>query len=165
MKIDKQSLARSELTMRDMRTADLSQVVSIERNAHISPWSRLSFEESLTKQHICRILEVNDEIIAYHVVCPIHDELHILNLVTAPQVRGLGLGHRLMHDVLEIAQVNTSEKILLEVRLSNEVAQNLYSQWNFQQISIRRAYYRSSPQTHDEREDALVFMRPVEKSQ
>ena len=144
-----------------MRTKDLYQVLLIERNAQISPWSRLSFEESLTKQHICRVLDVDGEIIAYHVVCPVADELHILNVVAAPQLQGLGLGHRLMHDILEIATIQSANKIFLEVRAGNEVAQNLYLQWRFKQISVREAYYRSSAHADDKREDALVFMRSV----
>ena len=144
-----------------MRTKDLSQVVLIERNAQISPWSRLSFEESLTKKNICRVLEINEEIIGYHVVSPIADELHILNIVTTPRLQGLGLGHRLMHDILEIAETQALNRIFLEVRAGNEVAQNLYLQWQFKQISLRKAYYRSSASADGVREDALIFMRAV----
>lgn len=161
MKTQKDCLSHSELSMRDMRTEDLTQVLLIERNAQISPWSRLSFEESLTKQYRCRVLEVNNEIIAYHVVCPVADELHILNVVTAMQLQGLGLSHRLMHDILQIAETQALKKIFLEVRASNTIAQNLYLQWQFKQISIRKAYYRSSSVIDSEREDALVFMRQL----
>ena len=116
MKTARESISSAELVLRDMRTKDLSEVLLIERNAQISPWSRLSFEESLTKQHICRVLETNKEIIGYHVICPIADELHILNIVAVPQLQGLGLGHRLMHDILETAKTQQLNRIFLEVR-------------------------------------------------
>jgi len=161
LKTNRQTISGAQLVLRDMHTKDLNQVLLIERNAQISPWSRLSFEESLTKQNICRVLETNKEIIAYHVVCPIEDELHILNVVAAPQLQGLGLGHRLMHDILDIAKDQNLNRIFLEVRASNEVAMNLYAQWSFKQISIRKAYYRSSARTNGLREDALIFMREV----
>jgi len=161
VKTQKEHFAKEELSIRDMVTEDLSQVLLIERNAQISPWGRLSFEESLTKQYICRALETQGEIIAYHVVCPIADELHILNVVAAPKLQGLGLGHRLMHDILEIADTRALKKIFLEVRASNTIAQKLYLQWQFKQISIRKAYYRVSERTNSKREDALVFMRMV----
>jgi len=39
----------------------------------------------------------------------------------------------------------------LEVRISNQVAQNLYRKYQFQTVGIRRGYYR------DNLEDALVM--------
>jgi len=161
------TLAQADkLFARDMVSEDLSQVLDIESNAQASPWGRLSFEESLTKSHFCRVLEVCLEteslpqslIVAYHVVCPIVDELHILNVVTAPQYQGIGLGHRLMQDILEIAEHHKSQRIFLEVRATNEKAQSLYLKWQFKQMGVRKQYYRPT-QSNEEREDALIFMR------
>ncbi len=165
------------LIARDMSSDDLAQVMAIENNAQASPWGRLSFEESLTKSHFCRVLEFfveNDQrldsrepgldghVVAYHVVCPILDELHILNVVAAPQYQGIGLGHRLMHDILEIAKRHQSQRIFLEVRASNEKAQSLYLKWQFKQIGLRKEYYRPSA-SGSEREDALIFMRDFDQ--
>jgi len=161
------------LIARDMTSDDLTQVMAIENNAQASPWGRLSFEESLTKSHFCRVLEVAakhehgsdsheevslSQVVAYHVVCPILDELHILNVVAAPQYQGIGLGHRLMHDILEIAEHHQSQRIFLEVRASNERAQSLYLKWQFKQMGLRKAYYRPTL-SNTSREDALIFMR------
>ncbi len=154
------------LVARDMSSDDLTQVMTIENNAQASPWGRLSFEESLTKSHFCRVLEVaweheqgqQSQIVAYHVVCPILDELHILNVVAAPQYQGIGLGHRLMHDILEIAEHHQTRRIFLEVRASNEKAQSLYLKWQFKQMGLRKAYYRRTL-SNTSREDALIFMR------
>ena len=86
-----------------MLSKDLSNVLTIERNAHISPWSRLSFEESITKQesstnkesstdeesstnkkslisnntYLCRILAFDEQIVGYFIICPVADETHI----------------------------------------------------------------------------------------
>jgi ribosomal-protein-alanine N-acetyltransferase len=155
----------NELTVRDMRSEDLKQVLAIELNAQASPWGRLSFEESLTKQYQCRVIEMLLEddlpvIAAYHVVCQVVDELHVLNVVAATQFQGLGLGHMLMDDVLKIAKAASSNKIFLEVRSSNEVAKNLYLKWQFSQISLRKEYYRPTS-VGQPREDAFVFMRQI----
>lgn len=173
---------KSSLMVRDMESQDLAQVLTIERNVHISPWSRLSFEESLTmqesstnnqepsaknqepsaknKKYICRIIESDDDIIGYFVVCPIADELHILNIVIAPQYQGLGIGHFLMEKVVRLSIDNQSPKIFLEVRASNEIAQSLYLKWQFEQISIRKRYYSiPNSKNTNEREDAFIFMR------
>ena len=162
------SLAQNgQLLARDMCGSDLTSVLSIESRSQASPWGRLSFEESLTKEHFCRVLEVDDQdresvdskalIVGYHIVCPIVDELHILNVVASPEYRGVGLGHRLMQDVFEIAMQHSCKRIFLEVRASNEIAQSLYLKWKFKQIGLRKQYYRPSS-VEALREDALVFM-------
>jgi ribosomal-protein-alanine N-acetyltransferase len=151
-----------DITIRDMHSVDLSQVLRIERNAQVMPWSRLSFEESLSEKYRCRVVALRQavegqiKLAAFHVVCPIVDELHILNLAVAPDMQGHGLGHVLMDDILTIADEQQMRKIFLEVRASNLAAYSLYQKWQFKQISIRKNYYRTQA---IEREDALVMVR------
>jgi len=179
------TLDKSTLIIRRMASEDLAKVLTIERHVHISPWSRLSFEESLTMQeplanqesltmqessanqepsenekYICRVVESKDDIIGYFIVCPIADELHILNVAIDSQYQGLGIGHLLMEGVIRLAMESKKTKIFLEVRASNEVAQGLYLKWQFEHIAIRKRYYSipNSSNTND-REDAYIFMR------
>ena len=142
-----------------MCKTDLPQVLKIEQNSQVMPWNRESFEESLSKEHYCRVIEKDNEnkdLLAFHIVCPVVDELHILTLAVKPELQGSGIGHALMHDIIDFSEVKKLKKIFLEVRASNLIAQNLYQKWQFRQISIRKAYYRT-PST--QREDALVFVR------
>ena len=171
------TLDKSALMIRDMQSEDLAKVLEIERNVHISPWARLSFEESLTmqeslkepsaneepsanKKYICRIIESCDVVIGYFVVCPIADELHILNIAIESRCQGLGIGHLLMEEIIRLSIDTQSPKIFLEVRASNEVAQNLYLKWQFEQIAVRKRYYSiPNSKNANDREDALIFMR------
>ncbi len=145
-----------------MEATDLSEVLAIERNAQPSPWGRVSFEESLVREHVCRVAVLQDDfnkqtILAYHVVCVIADELHILNLVVASAYQGQGIAHFLMQDIVEEAQsADAVRHIILEVRASNKIAQRLYQQWQFEQISLRKNYYRTQT---SQREDALILAR------
>jgi len=154
------TLKPDEITLRNMCSEDLSEVVRIEQTAHISPWARLSFEESLTRGDICRVIVAHDEIVAFYVVSSVLDELHILNVVCAPKAQGLGLGHTLMQDIMLQAQQQKLTKLFLEVRASNHIAQSLYEKWGFQQIALRKQYYRPSITSAD-REDALVYLREL----
>ncbi len=153
------NITADNLTLRNMASADLADVLSIERNAQVSPWSRLSFEESLTKEHVCRVVTHNNKVLAFHVVCAVVDELHILNVAVASHLQGIGLGHVLMQDIIETAESASAKKVFLEVRASNLAAQSLYAKWQFEQIALRKGYYRSSQGIADQREDALVFAR------
>jgi ribosomal-protein-alanine N-acetyltransferase len=159
------SAAQGLLLARDMVDKDLNQIVLIEQNAQASPWARLSFEECLSRcesssEHACRVLHVGDGIVAYHVVSSVLDELHILNVVAVPHLQGIGLGHRLMQDIVEFAESRSLSSLFLEVRASNSVAQNLYEKWGFEQIAIRKQYYRN-PNVNGPKEDALVFVKRI----
>ncbi len=145
--------------LRDMRSEDLQAVLSIERNAQLSPWSRLSFEESLNREHYCRVLEHDGLVVAYHVICATSDELHVLNVVVAKPQQGQGFAHHLMQDIFDYAQsLEEITAIYLEVRASNHVAQHLYERWGFAQTAIRKAYYQAINKKV-KREDAIIMCR------
>lgn len=154
--------AKGLLSLRDMQGQDLSEVLKIERTAQASPWSRLMFEEALSRQQYCRVLIESAEILGFHVVSGVVDELHILNVVVAKQAQGSGLGHWLLQDILQIAKDGSYTKLFLEVRASNLAAQGLYQKWQFQQIALRKNYYAPSKASNGEREDALLMMRAVD---
>lgn len=144
------------LEWRDMRAIDLDQVMTIEQNAQLMPWSRGMFEESLDAHQLCRVAESRNKIIAFHIVCPVVDELHVLNLAVAPQYQRRGVGHAVMCDIIELSESKALTKIFLEVRSGNSVAQSLYEKWQFTQIAIRKEYYRTNG---IDREDACIYVR------
>ena len=113
----------------------------------------------LAREHVCRLIYDKSEqvIIGFYIVCVVVDELHILNIVVAKAYQGKGFSHMLMHSIMEVAQKNRSvRKLFLEVRMSNMIAQNLYRQWQFEQIAIRKGYYQTD---NKEREDAVVMVK------
>jgi len=146
-------LPLKRVAMRDMRIGDLDEVLTIERDAQQMPWSRSSFEESLNGAHLCRVAYINQTIVAFHVICPVVDEMHILTIAVAPSQQGQGLGHLLMNDIVELATCNA-----LEVRVGNQVAQALYQQWQFHTLSVRKGYYRTPTEA---REDGLVMVKQL----
>lgn len=168
--------SQDDVLWRAMHSQDLAQVLSIERNTQSVPWSRLAFEESLTRSeakpaesnvsHYCQVLETTAEdlsphVVGFYIVSTILDELHILNIAVAPSVQGQGLGHVLMNDIFRLASTHQAQSIFLEVRASNLVAQSLYEKWGFVRVSVRKNYYRSLEQ---EKEDAWVYQRQLTKT-
>jgi len=153
------TLTRDSISLRAMLSTDLEAVLKLERTVQVNPWSRLSFEQSLTQQHICRAVEHQNQIVAFHIVCAVADEMHILNLAVAARHQGKGLGHVLLDDIIQQAKQAKLEKLFLEVRESNKAAQSLYQKWQFEQIAVRKNYY-SATQEQD-RENALVMLRKV----
>ena len=79
------------------------------------------------------------------------DEVHIINLAVREAHRGQGIGETLLISAIDMATTLKAALVTLEVRASNQTAQNLYSKYGFQQMGIRKAYYT------DNKEDAYIM--------
>jgi ribosomal-protein-alanine N-acetyltransferase len=79
--------------------------------------------------------------------------LHINNLAVAPAYRRARAATELLTRVLEDGAKLGAKRATLEVRRSNESAQQLYERFGFSVAGVRRDYY-SNPV-----EDALVLWR------
>jgi [ribosomal protein S18]-alanine N-acetyltransferase len=82
------------------------------------------------------------------------DEAHITTIGLDPDYRGRNLGEALLLDLIAEAVRRGAALLSLEVRVSNDVAQNLYEKYGFFVHGIRRGYYT------DNREDAYVMWSP-----
>lgn len=79
------------------------------------------------------------------------DEAHITTIASAPEVRGRGVGELLLNGLIDLALECGASFMTLEVRVSNQVAQNLYLKYGFEARGVRRRYYT------DNNEDALIM--------
>lgn len=79
------------------------------------------------------------------------DEAHIVSIGVRTEHRGQGIGELLLVGGIEQAIQEKSSVVTLEVRVSNDVAQNLYKKYGFTERGIRKGYYT------DNREDALIM--------
>lgn len=81
-------------------------------------------------------------------------EWELENIAVLPALRRRGVGAALLGTLLEEARTRQAERILLEVRASNQAAIRLYGQAGFQLLARRRGYYQNPE------EDALLFGHP-----
>ena len=81
------------------------------------------------------------------------DQIHINNVAVRPEMRGRGLGGRLLESVIQSAEAMGAPRATLEVRRSNVAAIRLYARSGFREAGVRRNYYTQPV------EDALVFVR------
>src|SRR5262245_61089123 len=80
------------------------------------PWARIWAARSATDGR------PRGYVVAWHVA----DELHILSIATALELRRRGIGSAMMRAIVEYAVHEHIRLILLEVRRSNRPARNLY---------------------------------------
>ena len=110
------------------------------------PWTRLWVA--------CEAEEPASFLVGWHVA----DELHVLNVATAPHARRRGLATALFEHVFAYATEHHVRILLLEVRRSNEAAIALYRKHGLSVFRVRRGYYE------DNGEDAIemaVALDPV----
>ena len=144
----------SEPVIRFMRLRDVDAVAEIEGNTFARPWSRESFRQELTRNAVARYLvaEENGEILGYAGAWVILDESHITNIAVRENARGRGLGKRLTSELLQVLSNLGACYATLEVRVSNERAQNLYKSLGFVTVGKRKRYYE------DNNEDAWLMV-------
>jgi ribosomal-protein-alanine N-acetyltransferase len=87
------------------------------------------------------------------------DEAHITTIAIHPEYRGQGLGELQLSSLIGIAYEINAQRVTLEVRVSNSVAQNLYRKYGFMVVGTRRRYYS------DNNEDAYIMTTDVITSQ
>lgn len=68
-------------------------------------------------------------------------EEELLLIAVVPQLRGRGLGRRLLEQVLADARERGAERVFLEMRTNNPAA-DLYRKLGFEPIGRRKDYYR-----------------------
>ena len=145
--------------VRRIQLADVDAVLAVEVTAYSFPWTRGNFADSLAAGYFAELQCATDgKPLAYYVAMPGVEEMHLLNITTAPAHQGQGWGRAMLRRLYTQAHAQGARTLWLEVRRGNERAQRLYLAEGFKQQGLRRAYY---PAAAGQREDALVLMRPL----
>lgn len=146
-----------EVVFRPMVLKDIDGVLAVERRAFPTPWSRQAFVTELVDNQFAHyvVVEKDNRIVGYAGIWLIVDEGHVTNIAVDPDFQGQHLGEALLKELFTICMSRYIMRMTLEVRVSNEVAQNLYRKFGFAGVGIRKGYYT------DNGEDALIMWANV----
>ena len=86
----------------------------------------------------------NRSLVGYGGLWKVADEAHISTIAIHPDYRGYGYGEILFAGMYQKAIMLGADYIVLEVRVSNYVAQALYHKYGFTEFEIKENYYRSN---------------------
>jgi ribosomal-protein-alanine N-acetyltransferase len=161
--------------VKPMRLRDISKVMEIEHVSFLSPWSARAYRYELLENDLSHYFVVRQRqmerpessllarvrrslgvgirppILGHSGFWLMVGEAHISTIAVQPNWRRRGIGELLLVAMLDRATELEAEIATLEVRVSNVTAQNLYHKYGFQQVGLRRHYYR------DSNEDALIM--------
>lgn len=136
--------------------ADLDGILTVEAASFTNPWTRAMYEWELQNRAVCHILVVRTPSRRVAGFCSfwlVVDEIHINNVAILPELRGHGLGTRLMRRVLTEGLRLGAARATLEVRASNDAARRFYEGLGFAVAGVRKHYYTNPV------EDALILWR------
>ena len=89
------------------------------------------------------------------------NEAELFLIMTKPEHRKQGIGHRILETFEQRALQNNIRRIILEVAYSNVAARALYTSNGYQQIAVRKNYYTFP---NGRRVDAIVMEKYLKKT-
>jgi ribosomal-protein-alanine N-acetyltransferase len=122
------------MIVRAAHDGDLAAIAAIQQaSPEAAQWNPADYLRYDTAVALCESRVAG--FLASRVVAP--DECEILNIAVAPEFRRRGVARTLLCGLIRTWRGT----VFLEVRESNQAAQNLYKSLGFQAVAVRPGYY------------------------
>jgi len=130
------------LTLRTVRPGDLKEVYKIERLSFQQPFPP-SYLETLAylSPETFIVASIDEHVVGYSASVLKGLEGHILSIAVHPEYRGLGIGEKVLRENIRRLKELGVRKVVLEVRVSNTAAIQLYKKLGFEISNLLRNYY------------------------
>ena len=140
-----------------MTVDDVAAVHGIERLSFATPWPSYAFEQELRGNRLARyvVARAGDAVVGFAGIWLMVDDAHVTTFAVHPDWRRQGIGRQLLVNLVELSVAIGARRMTLEVRASNDAAQELYRSFGFVVAGRRPRYYT------DDGEDALVMTTPA----
>ena len=140
--------------IKQVTESDISRITGIDKESFNKPWSKQDFKDELKKDHAYYFTaELDGETVGYGGIWCVYETAELIRIAVAPYARGRGAAGKIMEHILAFAAEKGCEKMMLEVRESNEAARGLYKKYGFSEISVRKGYYDG--------EDAVIMQKEL----
>ena len=141
----------------EMNATHVSQVAALEKLCFADPWSEMSIASELQNLWSYWLVAVSDDrVVGYIGSQSSIDEAEVMNVAVHPEHRRQGIAEDLICTLVEELKKRGIHALLLEVRATNAPAIALYEKLGFQQVGLRKNYYRNP------KEDALILRKEWE---
>lgn len=142
------------MIVRKLEAADVEQVTKIEQACFSTPWSKQGFEDILFREDVLFLVACErDEVLGYVGVYCSFDEGEITNVAVALDKRRQKVAEHLLDELIIRLGERQIERIVLEVRVSNRPAIELYKKFGFVNVGTRKNFYQKPT------EDAWIMIR------
>ena len=132
---------------------DIEEIIKIENNCYLTPWTEQNFNDAIEANNLFMAFKEGNVIIGYFIALISLNECELLNLVVKVDYQDKGIGKIILNHLLDYCKKNKITNIFLEVRFSNKKAISLYEKKGFNELGLRKNYYKKE----FGREDALLM--------
>lgn len=134
--------------IRRIREIDIEAIAFLESEIFSDPWSVKSIKETYENKNAC-ILGAYKEgaLIGYVIFYYVLDEGEIARIAVSESYRRQGVAEQIFAGLLEVCAEKNIERILLDVRISNEPAIAFYKKMGFADDGVRKNFY-DNPKEH-----------------
>lgn len=132
---------------------DLDEIVKIENESHLTPWTKKNFIDSNNANNLFKVLKNENDIIGYYIALFVEDECQLLNITVRLGLQKKGFGQLMLKNLFTDCRKKNAINIFLEVRKSNNAAIRLYEKNGFNEIGVRNNYYKNK----EGKEDAILM--------
>lgn len=139
---------------RPMKKEDVLQVAEMEKQYFSEPWSEQAFLDALDKEEYFYMVAVKEHaVIGYCGLYQVLEEGNITQIAVHEDMRGRGIGEKLLQVFMQNGDARGMDAYTLEVRVSNSSAIRLYEKCGFVTECVRKDFY-SLP-----KEDAYIMWK------
>lgn len=149
LSLETEGLGTAPLMLREPTTALFALLADIHQAAFAvmdeDGWSASSIEDLYNHEGVCfYVAMTGDDIQAFAIVRTVGDEAELLTLASNPAAQKRGLALAVMKHVFADMKRGRVVRLFLEVRADNEPAANLYKKVGFQNMGLRKNYYKTN---------------------
>lgn len=146
----------AEIIVRELKVEDSAAVAEMEQQIFSDSWSEKSVLETVQqKQSVCFAAEKAGHLLGYLLAYHAADEAEIARIAVQKEARRQGAAGKLMQALEHYCEEHKMEKLLLDVRESNEAARSFYTKNGFVENGIRQGFYVNPS------EDAVLMSRQL----
>lgn len=143
-----------DFTFKKMDIQDSEEIKDVLLSDFDDFWSyEVLREELLSDSSLYIVAKKQNEIIGFAGIKIIIDEADIMNIVVKKSYRNNGIGSLLLKNLILISNKKNLNFINLEVDCKNTIAINLYKKFGFEEISLRKNYYKNN--------DAIIMKKKL----
>lgn len=124
-----------------LHEGQIPDLLEIEQQSHIAPWSQKIFESSFNARSHQFGLSHKGQLVGFYFCQFVANEMTLENICIDKSQQGKGFARKLMQHLIVHASAIETEEIWLEVRESNHSAIQLYKSFGFEQMGLRKNYY------------------------
>ena len=139
-----------------MNESHVASIAQLEKLCFSDPWSENSIATELNSRLSYWLVAVEDgEVVGYIGSQSVLGESDMMNVAVHPDHRRRGIAEELVNALSHDLKERNNVCLTLEVRVSNAPAIALYEKLGFQQVGLRKNYYRNP------KEDALILRKSL----